>query len=329
MKLFISLVFILFIFGCASESLDRVKVGAILPLTGPGAIWGETMKNGMELASEEFDVEVIYEDSMLDPKTGIIAYENLKNKDVDVVVALASRIVMPLIPIVTEDKIPMIGTITSVEDVAKSPYVYRFYSTAKDYVDALFELDFVANAKSVGLIYVNDDYGVSVKERVKEKFDGEILFEAFEPGETDYRSQLSKVKHVEILFFAAATPITVSNILKQAKELNFKQPILEASTILSMKAARKMVGSLSEGVYTNAFEFSLNPNKDFHSKYLESFGKEPTFASAFGYDIVKLVSENFNYSFSGLNGDLEIVDGEINPRMVAVKIVDGELVVVE
>ena len=33
-----------------SATNNSFAVGAVLPLTGPAALWGETVKNGMELA---------------------------------------------------------------------------------------------------------------------------------------------------------------------------------------------------------------------------------------------------------------------------------------
>lgn len=75
----------------SSESRSgSIKIGAILPLTGDSAAWGEQGKYGIELAVEEINakggingkkLEVVYEDSQAIPKNAIISIQKLINID--------------------------------------------------------------------------------------------------------------------------------------------------------------------------------------------------------------------------------------------------------
>ena len=67
-----------------------IKLGAILPLTGPSAATGQDMKDGYELAREQINAaggangapsEVIYEDDQNDPATAVAAWEKLVSSD--------------------------------------------------------------------------------------------------------------------------------------------------------------------------------------------------------------------------------------------------------
>src|SRR3990167_8003750 len=65
-----------------------VKIGAVLPLTGDSAAWGEQGKYGIELAVEEINskggingknLEVVYEDSQAIPKNAVTSIQKLIN----------------------------------------------------------------------------------------------------------------------------------------------------------------------------------------------------------------------------------------------------------
>lgn len=81
-----------------SESIGvSFTVGAVLPMTGPAALWGETVKNGMELALEEKSgIEAVYEDSKSTAADGISAYNLLQDKNVDLTFSELSLVSVPL-----------------------------------------------------------------------------------------------------------------------------------------------------------------------------------------------------------------------------------------
>jgi ABC-type branched-subunit amino acid transport system substrate-binding protein len=74
----------------APTTKEPIKIGAILPLTGEAAVWGENVKTGIELAKEGINkkggingrkIEVIYEDGQCDSKTGVSAVQKLITVD--------------------------------------------------------------------------------------------------------------------------------------------------------------------------------------------------------------------------------------------------------
>nr|VFJ70921.1 MAG: branched-chain amino acid transport system substrate-binding protein [Candidatus Kentron sp. FW] len=55
--------------GQALTDSSQTRVGAIIPLTGEVATYGDSLKKGFELAAAEFDgkIAVVYEDSKANP----------------------------------------------------------------------------------------------------------------------------------------------------------------------------------------------------------------------------------------------------------------------
>jgi len=347
----------LIIFYPSPQERNTIKIGAILPLSGPTSIWGESIKNGMEIAKQELalegiNIEIIYEDSKGDAKEGVSAYQNLRLKNVDIIVTALSRVSIPLISLSDEDKIPLIMTLTSAKAVSEqSPYAFRFYADEKGYADAHLDNFETGDYNTMGLLYLNDDYGVSVaehiKNKVKEKHIQIIAEENYNPGTTDFRAELSKIKseNPEMIMFVDGAPIEAINIVKQYKELNIEIQLYEASTVLSYESTREQTPS--EGIYTSVFPFFIdNIGLKFKERYKEEYNLEPSFGAPFGYDIVMLVGKATNgkkvngkqiadnilnlKTIDSLNGELEIKpDGEINPILFSAKIVDGKLVRLE
>ena len=330
---------------------DVIKIGAILPLTGATAQYGESLRDGMDLAKEELvkkglNLEIYYEDSAGDPKQAISAYQNLKLKDIDIIVSALSRSSMALVPIANNDKIPLIVTVVSAK-MEKTPYVLRFYPNDTGYADAHFSVINTTKYKKISVLYVNDEFGISLKDAIKrnakEKGVQVVYEEDFEPGTKDYRTILLKVKETspDAVMVVGASPAEIIGPLKTMKELEINADFFEIATALSIKSVRSQTDS--EGAYTTAFPFVLNKSgNEFREQYTKKYGKEPFFAAPFGYDIVNLISQaakgkkvsgeelmNNIYglkTFNSSNEEIQIKEnGEINPSLYSVKIINGEL----
>src|SRR6266849_7106509 len=88
----LGLVLALYLGGCQNQtnSADNIKIGAILPLTGDSASWGEQGRWGIESAVREVNesggidgkqVEVIFEDSQAIPRVAVTAFGKLSQVD--------------------------------------------------------------------------------------------------------------------------------------------------------------------------------------------------------------------------------------------------------
>jgi branched-chain amino acid transport system substrate-binding protein len=343
---------ILMVNNQSKTKIETIRIGAVLPLTGTAAVYGEGLKNGMEIAKEElqkqgFNIEIMYEDSQGDAKQAVSAYENLKLKNIDIVITALSRSSIPLVPLAERDKIPLIMTVVSANlDSIRNNYTFRFYPDNLGYADAHFKT--IKNYKKIAIMHVNDEFGNSLRDAIVKDADEKnmtiVIEESFNPGTTDFRTSLLKIKekNPEALMIVGASPAEIINPLKNFRELNLNFDFYEVGTALSIKSERDKVNS--EGVYTTAFPFVLGKTgQEFSKKYKNKYGEDAFFSAPFGYDIVMLVKQASEFDktqlaksiinlkgFNSLNEEVEIKDnGEINPVLYSVKIVNGSLVRVE
>lgn len=258
MRVIIGVCLISLLSGCSSG--ETLKIGAILPLTGPVAINGEMIKGGMELAKIDLEqqgitLEIIYEDSQGTPTQGLSAYNKLKNIDnVDVVLVAFSRVAMPLIPLADQDEIPILMTLVAAYGAAdKSPYAFRFFSSEEQFAHPHFNA--VKKGDTLGLLYIDDEYGHAVGQAVKEKAEEmniQLTEETYDVGATDFRTQLLKIKVQEPdgIFVVVDNPPAMINLANQVKELGIQATIFEASPYFAAENVRKAVGEAATGMYT-------------------------------------------------------------------------------
>lgn len=341
-----------------NDSADEpLKIGAIFPLTGPVAVWGEPLQKGItlaqrELADEGINIEVIYEDSRGEPAQGVSAYNKLVDVDkVDIVFTALSRVTVPLIPLADEDKIPLMMTLVSATGITdQSPYAFRFYTYAEQYVSPHFAAIDPVKYDKISILYINDEYGVSVRDAIRthaqEKNIAVVSEEAFIANTIDFRTHLTRIKdkNPKALMFVGVTPAEISAAINQASDLIPDIDFFEESVLLSLPSIRSLVGDSVEGVFTNAYPSTLGlAGSDFVNLYRNEYGADPVFAATFAYDMTKLVGEATRgrkimgealvskilglRRFDSANGRVQIQNnGEINTELYAVKIVGEKLV---
>jgi len=128
---------LLIVFTNVGKKSKDYKIGAILPLTGSASYLGKNIQKGMELAQEEINnagginsvpLNIIFEDSMNDPKTGVSSYEKLvNNKSLNAIIVAMSTVTNAIIPLAKRDKIPLLCTAVSASGISKqSQWVFRF-----------------------------------------------------------------------------------------------------------------------------------------------------------------------------------------------------------
>jgi len=343
--------------GCAVQPEAPLKVGAILPMSGPTAVWGENIRNGMELARADLAeqgiaIDIVYEDSQAKPDVALTAYRKLKDVDsINMVISAFSRVSVPLVPVIDAEQIPLMMTLVAAKGVAeRSPYSFRFYSNERQYVEPQFAWMDPAVYDRVAVLWINDEFGSSVHDVILEQANlhkiAIVADENYDPNSVDFRTQLTKIKvaNPKAILFVGAVPAEISNALKQIRELGLTADFIENSAALAQPASLNAAGSAAEGAITLAFPFSLGKTgSEFRQAYKQRFNAEPNFAAAFGYDMIKLIGFASSgrampgeelaqkiiavKTFESLNGPVTIQPtGEINPAIEPAKVVNGGLV---
>ncbi|MEM4215062.1 MAG: ABC transporter substrate-binding protein [Candidatus Pacearchaeota archaeon] len=133
----------IFVAGCAKKEKEEViKIGAILPLTGNVAFWGQPVQKGMEFAAKEINskggingkkIELRIEDSKGDATEGVIALNKLLNIDKVLTVSVHTTAVSNAVaPILEENKVPWIANAADPGLPLTYKYAFKTFYNAYD-----------------------------------------------------------------------------------------------------------------------------------------------------------------------------------------------------
>jgi len=291
-------------YGTTREPKEEeiIKIGAILPLSGPVSIFGNWIREGIDLALEDINdsrINIMYEDSKLDAKEGISAFNKLVDIDkAKIIISAMSSVSVPLMPLAKEKEILLfLQDVTYPDITVGNPLVLRHFiqSDREASILAEYTLDEL-KIKKVGILYVNDEAGVGAKEAFKRIFEekgGEVLIlESYGTRDTDMKTQILKIKNenTEGIYLFGNGP-SWAQTLKQIKELGFEGKIL-TNTAMFIKNFREIAGDAAEGVYftypySDTFKESV---EEFVNLYKEKYGREPEMEAYYAWDILHILA---------------------------------------
>jgi len=224
-----------------------VKIGNIIPLSGPSASVGQQGKNAREMAVEEINaaggikslggakLEMLYADSESKPEKGVAEAERLiSTEKVNVLTgcwnsavtyptsAVAERYGIPfIVPVSVADKITEQGFKTVFRIAAKDSWWTRDqFAFLKD-----MEKEFNAPVKKLAFVYENGDWGKGFagqwKKLAKEGGYEVVLDEPYPSTATDLSPVVQKIRRarpdVLMLVSNAADAILLTNTLAEYK----------------------------------------------------------------------------------------------------------------
>jgi branched-chain amino acid transport system substrate-binding protein len=296
----------------------EIKIGAAMPLTGEGAVYGEPQKLAAELAVEDINnkggllgkkLTLIPQDDKAQPTEAVnIAHMFASRTDIIGVIGYPnSGNAIPASKIFYERGIPYIATTPTNSLLTKQGFknVFRFAPT--DDMQGISAAEFIfnkLNARSVVIIHDNTAYGKGIALYVKEHFQSlggkVLLFDALTPGEKDYRSILLKAARYkpEAIFYGGMMR-EGAILVRQAEELGLKFKFVFGDGCFD-EQFKKLAGTDCKNVYISflAPPWETVPTaKEFVKKYQERYGSVPPFAP-YGYDAVMVLAEAIKRSKS-------------------------------
>jgi branched-chain amino acid transport system substrate-binding protein len=314
------LIMVIMLAGCRQERTSQpptlpttkqqtIKIGAVLPLSGPSAQYGKWIQEGLELGREEINsqggingkqLEIIYEDDQAQPRMAASAMQKLVTTDKVPVVfgSWASSCVLAQAPIAERTRTVIMAIAISPKIRDAGDYTFRIQPDARYYLRQL--VPFVCDKlkiRRVCILYVNNDFGVDqakVFQMEFEKRGGKVLSsEGFTQGATDFRAQLSKIRvlNPEAVFMPAYTE--AGYILKQARELGIKAQFI-GSVPFENPDILKIAGKTAEGViYPHHFDpDSPDPLvREYQRKYVKKYGRKSEGFAALAYDGIRIIAE--------------------------------------
>jgi len=302
-----------------SYSADRdinknpVNLAALLALSGSTAEQGEWIAKGLALGLEKAErrhgrkFTLLVEDTAGDPKTALSAYQSLHARTTfPVVFSFGSGVGVALTPVVNRDRVVQFGLATATP-AYRTPDDYTFRNFPSAELEARFLVRLINDklaATEIGILKINNEYGMGSAKAFREQFEQlgkTVLFEeTFEPGNTDFKSALVKLRSTPAkLIYLAAYPSEGALILKQMRELGITAQVIASVAILGSKNFLELAGAGSEQllVATSAPVYLGNSEPsvlefvdDYRRKYLEEPGLQHIFAAR-AYDAAMLIAD--------------------------------------
>lgn len=309
--------------GCNSsassdgEKGGDIKIGANLELSGGVASYGQSAKEGIELAIEEINKEGINGKKLklvtVDNKSDAAEATNgaLKLATQDKVVAMigaaTSTNTLAQVQIAQDNKIPLItptatnATITN-KDGKLNDFVFRtcFIDPFQGTVAANFATNDLKVKSAAVLIDSSSDYSKGLAASFKKNFEangGKIVKEeAYVAKDTDFRATLTNIKSANPEYiFVPGFYEEVGLIIKQAREIGLNVPIMGGDGWDSPKLVEIAgANTLNNTFITNHYSSGDSDKKvqDFVSAFKAKYdGKSPDAFTALGYDTVYFLAD--------------------------------------
>jgi branched-chain amino acid transport system substrate-binding protein len=306
MKRTICLLFLLLMMGCAKQDESVIRIGAAGPMTGDQSKMGIDLRNGAELAVDEWNrkggllgkkVQLIPGDDQADPKQAVSIANKFINQKVTAVVGhwnsncsinastyYNNAGVVSISPASTNPRLTLQGYKT----------VFRVCGTddqqggvAAEFVMKTLKL------KRVAVIHDKTTYGQGLADYFKKAVEGNlqvVYYDGIQTKDPDYKAVLTSIKEKkpEIYFFGGVYP-EAGRLVRQAREIGMNIPMITGDGVYDPTFVN-IAGKSAEGTYVT---FGKDPSglptsKSFNETYTAKFGPPGPY-SIYAYDAANII----------------------------------------
>ena len=168
------------------------------------------------------EMELIIEDSKTNPEEGKKAFHKIEAAHHPVLyVSTTSSVSMALGPLAEKNKVVLVGLVVTTPELTKQKeWIFRYYLSAENEVSPILSVLERLKVKKLGILYLNDSFGRSIFELLKEKFErngGTVTYEKFETNTSDFKKKITQLKNMEAIYTVGFV-YHYSDILRQLKE---------------------------------------------------------------------------------------------------------------
>jgi branched-chain amino acid transport system substrate-binding protein len=296
--------------GSTASPTGDIPVGFYASLSGDGASFGQSSKDGTQLAVDEINaaggvlggrqLRLLIEDDQSKPDQASNAVAKLITQDkvVALLGEVASSRSLAAAPIAQRYKIPMITPASTNERVTEAgDYIFRvcFIDAFQGEVLAKFAYNDLKARTAAILKDITQDYSVGLAESVVTHFTalgGRMSAPvSYSAGDTDFKAALTNIKRLQPdVIFATGYYPEAALIVRQARELGMRMPMLGGDGWVgeSLKNGREAL----QNTYISNHYSGDNPDpivQTFEQSYRAKFGYAPDSMAALAYDAVKVL----------------------------------------
>lgn len=290
-----------------ARAADQIKLGFLVPLSGPLGLVGTEMQRGLDLAIAELGgrigglpVKLSVGDDKAVPSEGVqAASKMIDDEKVDVVTGMtASNIMLATAPAFIDAKVTIVGALAGPNDYAGkkcNPYVF-VTSFDNDDWDAV--MGKYLNEHGYKTVYfIGQDYQAGWEHiaAAQRTYQGKAIGPVFTPlAQLDFAAELAQIRNAKP---DAVHAFMVGNggiaFVKQYAQAGLQSIPLTGTDAMSTPLQWPAMGDATVGmtVTTNwSYEFDNPENKKFVAAYrAKNGGRPPAIFAALQYDAVMLL----------------------------------------
>ena len=257
---------------------QNIKIGLVIPTTGPLTQYGDMVKEGATTAIEMANaqggvngksVELVAIDDACEPKQGPVAANRVVNSKIGYVIGpVCSGASIAAAPIYNNEGVVVVtpsATSPALTDGKKFHYIFR--TIGRDDQQGPAAAKFIIEKikpKKVAVLHDKQSYGQgiasSVREDLKKANIDVALFEGINAGDSDYSAVITKLKSagVDFVYFGGYHP-EMGLLLRQASEQGLKVRMMGPEGVGNPEV-NAIAGAAVEGMLvTLPADFSSNP----------------------------------------------------------------------
>ena len=295
---------------CLASSAEPLKIGALAPLTGPGAEGGRYKIQGAKLAAEEVNktggvlgrpIELVIEDDQTTNPGVVLAFSKLAgDKDI---LAFVGPIFSTQIHAIAPDiqrlgKPVMIGGTDPQLTHMGNPWLFRF--RPNDVYSARVIADYGVNTlgkKKWAIVHSTEAFGTSGMKNVVEDLKGmgvePALVQGYTSNSQDFTPVVLAVKQsgADVMATYMTLPPDLAIFARQLRQLGVNIAWVGSPTTVATDSL-KLAGPALYGTYAVAdFAADLSPAaKEFATKYEATYKSAPDYHGAWPYDAVHVLA---------------------------------------
>lgn len=316
---------LLLVVGCAGGTStgganDPIKLGIMVPLSGPAADHGPLMVDGAKLAIEEINqkggvlgrkLELVVWDDATNTEKGITGAKKMIEEDKVFLLMGVYRtgVAQGVMEVAADYKVPFLITMASSSEITDAirkdqkryRYVWRPGPDVPEYtVNIVAWLQNIVKARNYYYVGENTDWSKVLRETLLKQAKAagieEVATNYVDPAATDFTSTILDVKQknpdavVSSIITSAAVPF-----VKQYYDNKVPAPIAFTSGVMTIPATVKTMGAQADFVAFSAFNMKAPATEKtvpFWEKFEKTYGRQGTgFNEVRSYDTVYILAD--------------------------------------
>ena len=262
------------------SSSDTIKIGVFEPASGDngaggkqetlGVQYANSKQNTLEIDGKTYNVELVIVDNESSNDKAPTAAQELISKGANVVLgSYGSGVSIAASDIFAKGGVPAIGvTCTNPQVTEGNDHYFRicFLDPFQGTVLANFAKENFKAKKAYSLAKLGDDYSNGLANYFNEAFEslgGEVIFETFPEGNSDFTSYITKAKNEGAdVFFAPVSTEAAALIIEQASSQGLQIPLMAGDTWDSNVILNAAMGKDVQIYVTTFYQEGGNPEFD-------------------------------------------------------------------